>query len=961
MRYSLKDYQDDAVSEVLNRLARARQDWRTQREPGAFSLTATTGSGKTVMAAAVIEALFDGSLDHEFDPDPGAVVLWFTDDPSLNEQTRFRLQDAADRIAYSRLVVIGNTFVQEKLKPGNVYFLNAQKLGKNSLLVRGADEGSWDGIQSKLPMPDGRAFTMWDTLANTIADEQLTLYLILDEAHRGMRSPSQRDRAERATIVQRLVNGASGVPPVPVVWGISATVERFNDAMGRVQNRTSYPAVVVPPERVQESGLLKDDIRLEFPTEPGHFDTVLLARAAKKAKQATELWHTYARNEHAEAVVPLLVVQVPNTPSDQLLVSAFETIKATWQNLQADAMAHVFGDHGTIRLGGFTVPHVAPQTVQDRSHIRVLFAKDAISTGWDCPRAEVLVSFRPARDVTHITQLLGRMVRTPLARRVPGNDLLNSVTCVLPHFDRNTAARVAANMLGDRERDDDGTGGGPGRRVLLAPVDMDVNPEISEAVWEAFDALPSQTLPRRAARPIRRLSDLAHALSRDELRPNARKEAYRKLFRKLDGLMVQHKAKLADASKGILQVEGETIVARVIGGTIRDQVAFIEAADERSVEADFRSAGRVLTADLARKYTDHIAVGDGDDDGLLDAHVKVAALAQVEGVSGDLDREADRVCSQWFNEHRVAIKGLSDERRVAYDEIKGMSTEVQKTEINRPRVRTDETEDEDGRKLEIRTHHLMSDPDGNYPVHSLNQWEIDVLDKEMGRAGFQAWYRNPDRPSGDALVIAYKDSRGDWRRMCPDFLFFHAAGQNINVSIVDPHGHHFADALHKLRGLAEFASTHGKFFHRIESVARLTNGILRVLDITDPSVRDAIAGQNDIETLYLSDRGQRLLAGCSQDNVLLTLVMAADLAAGILILKLGHDRPRVRGQFRLPRFFVSRGLAVPQSAACPHTLGNQISLGSRTSGTVRSTCEVSDSFKSDVEKLAAALRAEPVP
>ena len=43
------------------------------------------------------------------------------------------------------------------------------------------------------------------------------------------------------------------------------------------------------------------------------------------------------------------------------------------------------------------------------------------------------MSFRPAQDETHITQLLGRMVRTPLARRVPGNDLLNSVECVLPH------------------------------------------------------------------------------------------------------------------------------------------------------------------------------------------------------------------------------------------------------------------------------------------------------------------------------------------------------------------------------------------------------------------------------------------------------------------------------------------------------------------------------------------------
>ena len=52
------------------------------------SLSATTGAGKTVMAAAVIEALFCGSETFDFEPDPGAVVIWFSDDPNLNEQTR---------------------------------------------------------------------------------------------------------------------------------------------------------------------------------------------------------------------------------------------------------------------------------------------------------------------------------------------------------------------------------------------------------------------------------------------------------------------------------------------------------------------------------------------------------------------------------------------------------------------------------------------------------------------------------------------------------------------------------------------------------------------------------------------------------------------------------------------------------------------------------------------------------
>jgi len=103
----------------------------------------------------------------------------------------------------------------------------------------------------------------------------------------------------------------------------------------------------------------------------------------------------------------------------------------------------------------------------------------------------------------------------------------------------------------------------------------------------------------------------------------------------------------------------------------------------------------------------------------------------------------------------------------------------------------------------------------------------------------------------DALAIAYRAARGHWRRMCPDFIFFHGDDQDVNASIVDPHSHHLADALSKLRGLAEFAVTPGQSFYRIEAVARMKDGTLRVLDLTDPRVRKAVAQADDAEALYL--------------------------------------------------------------------------------------------------------------
>ena len=144
---------------------------------------------------------------------------------------------------------------------------------------------------------------------------------------------------------------------------------------------------------------------------------------------------------------PLMVFQVPNTPDHDEIGRALNTIFERWPGLEIDAIAHVFGEHSTQTFGGYSIPYISPERVEDSTWVRVLIAKDAISTGWDCPRAEVMVSFRPAQDRTYITQLLGRMVRTPLARRIPGNDRLSSVECLLPFFDADAVEAVADALM----------------------------------------------------------------------------------------------------------------------------------------------------------------------------------------------------------------------------------------------------------------------------------------------------------------------------------------------------------------------------------------------------------------------------------------------------------------------------------------------------------------------------------
>lgn len=857
MKFTLKDYQDDAVRKVLDNLRKASRRWREEGDRHAFSLTATTGAGKTVMAAAVFEALFHGNDDYDFEADPGAVVLWFSDDPSLNEQTRFRLLEASDRLAWSDYVVVGNSFHRETFEAGKIYFLNTQKLGKKSLLVRGHEsdeETAKDAGYIPGMRPDMRSHTIWDTIQNTIENPDLTLYLVLDEAHRGMGGDKPAALEARTTIVKRLINGAGAVPALPVVWGISATVERFNAAMAGAEGRGTLPSIVVDPAKVQASGLLKDTIILDCPKDAGHFDTVLVRRATDKIIASNTAWADYAiRQGDKTPVKPLLILQVPNKPEYADIGRALDTIHQQWKDLPNGAVAHVFGEHTTQTFGAYSIPYISPERVQDSSWVRVLIAKDAISTGWDCPRAEVLVSFRPARDRTHITQLIGRMVRTPLARRIPGDERLNAVVCLLPFFDRAAVDAVADLLMrGGGEADEAVI---PGRRVLVNPEVVSPNPAIPQEVWDTFLSLPSQQLPQREAKPVKRLTWLAHELAADGLLKQAGKKAHAEMHKVLDAAQARYKDEIAAARASVLQVEG---LSRTLDMRARklslDQ--FLEDADFAVIEDAYRRAARIISADLARTYAEHLTnkMGPHEDkeDALLEAHADVAALGLVPEIKTYLEEEAAKLSQAWLDEHRVEIKNLPDDRQDIYRQIKAMSKDPTTEPLSMPKsgLVHSSVREADGPELPLPSYmkHLLCTADGAYPAE-LNAWETEVLNKEMSRPDFVAWYRNPAHAVRESLGIAYQDG-SNARIVRPDFIFFiRQKDKKIAADLVDPHGTQYSDALPKLKGLAYYAEIYGSAFRRLEAVA-MVGDKLKVLDLKEAKVREAVINAEDAKSLY---------------------------------------------------------------------------------------------------------------
>lgn len=860
MRFTLKDYQVEAVADTLRNLERARDSYHRFDALSEFSLAATTGAGKTVMLAAVIEALFFGSDDFNFDPDPGATVLWFSDDPSLNEQSRARINSASSELD-SRLRVIDNEFSEEMLAPGMVYFLNAQKLRDGGKLVRGVTPDSPDEDQFALetpPRPDTAQQSIYDVLKATIDAEGRTLYFVLDEAHRGMKSSRDRE-----TIVRRLINGSQVCPPMPVVMGISATVKRFNEAMKVATGRDSLNSVQVDSTLVQESGLLKDDIVLTIPREDGNFGTTLLRRAVQKTKDASTAWATYAAAQRsAEAVVPLLVVQVDDKPDENMLVPLLDTILDEWPELGAESFAHVFGSHTDLNVGVQTIEYIAPQRVHETTRIRVLLAMEAISTGWDCPRAEVLISMRKRNDETYVHQLIGRMMRTPLARRIPGNEILNTVYCMLPHFDRDTTTAIAKMLMSgktaleshDEKRDD---GEGTGRRVLFDPVELTRNPAVPADVWDAFADIPTVTIPRTITRPTRRLDELATTLSADGLIEGAVAKANTALCLALDGRAVQHREQMEQALGDVLTLSGEE-ARGIVGASDVKYVSFETAADSQAIRSAYESSARRMGKSLASAYVDHLVTENSDnvEYDLLDAETTTAAIGRVPAIMDAIEDEAESLTRTWLDQTRVSRKGLPDERQTAYDRIESMASTPERISITVPTLaQTDRrVRDPEGNVADLPTFtgHLMCTENGTTPA-DLNGWERRVLDTEMARQSFLAWYRNPARAARESLAVAYRDGDNEWKALRPDFIFFtRRTDGSVGVDLVDPHGYHLSDAMPKLRGMAKFAETYRNHFHRIESVADV-NGTMRVLDMTKEPVRNAVSQAHDAKSLYTGD------------------------------------------------------------------------------------------------------------
>lgn len=335
-----------------------------------------TGSGKTFMVSSFLNEL---ACQPDWDQDVAFVWITFSDDLAM--QSRDKFNDYFFPNLNLRLLTIED-FSQGKLNKNDILFLNWQKLVSRSAekrVLRRPEEG----------IKKEQGFYFEDIVENTHSCGR-QIIMVIDESHKNVTDAAVRDVIE---------------PLNPrVILKVSATPEK-EPLFSEVKNDKAA-FVEVERDDVVAEGLIKGQIVCQTDEDlqkhkGQDLDTVLIDLAINKKKEIEAELGELALN-------PLIMIQLPNddkagadtgVKSKQLVVTDY--LHKT--GVSDDKIAFWF-DNRKENLTGIS---------DNDSPVDFLLFKQAAGTGWDCPRAQILVMYREINSAIFYTQTLGRILRIP--------------------------------------------------------------------------------------------------------------------------------------------------------------------------------------------------------------------------------------------------------------------------------------------------------------------------------------------------------------------------------------------------------------------------------------------------------------------------------------------------------------------------------------------------------------------
>lgn len=390
MNIDLKPYQEKAVNQLIETTVKLLG----YDGPGEVCVfQAPTGSGKTIMMAKYIEGLIK-----ELPKDDFCFVWMSIGKGELHLQSKHSLERVF--AGFPRVTSVEDAFSggRERIVQNEVVVANWEKLRSKE-----RQSGDW----KNLIMKDGEKLNFRDVLEKT--REQRKIILIIDESH------VSADTA-RANELRDLI-GAD------VVIEMSATPRRPQQELGFTKElaRGGAGYVIVEPKDVIDEGMIKKEIIINEDIEKIAASEDDSQSAVLEASYRKRLELKKAFEKEGSGINPLVLIQIPTAEAGD------QKIEAVKKFLAGKNIVERKDGHGNGKLAIWLAEQkseLIDWIAEPDNEIEFLIFKQAIDTGWDCPRAHILVKFRETHNIVFEIQTVGRILRMPEQRHY-GNEMLN--------------------------------------------------------------------------------------------------------------------------------------------------------------------------------------------------------------------------------------------------------------------------------------------------------------------------------------------------------------------------------------------------------------------------------------------------------------------------------------------------------------------------------------------------------
>ena len=396
-----------------------------------------TGGGKTLLAAAALERLNRQT----------GLTLWITPTRAIYEQTKNALwnrehpyRQMLERASGGRVKVLEKDDIFTRADVANylcvmLLMLPATNRRRGREFLRMfRDSGRYPTLfpDSDDALGDGRLLEQYPDLERISDDgpvkhslfnalKMLRPVVILDEAHKAYGGRNRRVGEEFARSVSRL--------DPSMVIELSATPNR------------GISNLLVDITGVE----LKNEEMIKLPVQVTSFTNANWHYTLAQAQDELERISTEAQSvQHGEGhyIRPIAVVRVERTGRNQRdneRIHSEDVRDYLTQNLGVPSEAVRVKSAEQDELG-------REDLLSEYSQVRWIITKDALKEGWDCPFAYLLVILDNLTARTGITQLVGRVMRQPRARRT-GRKALDQCYVYCHNIDVVNAVQQVKNGL----------------------------------------------------------------------------------------------------------------------------------------------------------------------------------------------------------------------------------------------------------------------------------------------------------------------------------------------------------------------------------------------------------------------------------------------------------------------------------------------------------------------------------